>query len=42
MLYEKWIELPCFVLGIDYIDGSHTEEDKGWQKIKKAYQDGTF
>ena len=33
-------KLPCFVLGIDYIDGSHTEEDKGWQKIKKAYRDG--
>lgn len=25
-----------------YIDGSHTEEDKGCQWIKKAYRDGTF
>lgn len=24
------------------IDGSRAEEDKGWQRIKKVYRDGTF
>lgn len=41
-LYKNGLELACLIVEIIIDLDSSSEEDKGWQKIKKACQDGTF